>query len=291
MLKGAGKRLRPRFQLHLASPSPRDPGKAAPPPPASVSRFDGAGGGPGRPPHPARRNLAARPAGPGEGPLERAQRAAGFWRGGHLGWGPPPASTRLHPLAPPGGSGDALNRKKLSPWPEASVPAPSPPPRRSQGKQLLTSPCVLPALPASRPPGSPARPGEARSRPAARPSSPRSSSSPRLAAASSRLPPSVAFAGHGPGSWLGSFPDGGSFWAPRSPASISWPLLGPARACCPFPASFLCSSPSQPSLSSPEAPGLLPALGAGTIAPARARPPGPVAPDARARRGCWRPGP
>uniref|UniRef100_A0A452S4F8 Latent transforming growth factor beta binding protein 3 n=1 Tax=Ursus americanus TaxID=9643 RepID=A0A452S4F8_URSAM len=58
------------------------------------------------------------------------------------------------------------------PGPASQPPSP-PPPRRSQGKQLLTSPCVRPArslLPGGR--GSPARPGEARSGPAARPSSP-----------------------------------------------------------------------------------------------------------------------
>lgn len=218
-------------------------------------------------------------------------RGGGFWRGGHLGWGPPPASTRPHPLAPPGGSGDALNRKKkLSPWPGASVPAPSPPPRRSQGKQLLTSPCVLPALPASQPLGSPARPGEARSGPAARPSR----LAPPLRLDLLRPPSACLRLGlrRPPARFVASFfPGGGSFWAPCSPASISWPLLGPRRARCPLPALSLRSSPSRPFLPSPGAPGLLLASGAGTVAPARARPPGPVAPDARAPRGCRLPGP
>ena len=151
MCKGGWARAgSPGFQPHLASYQPRDPRarpifRLQPRFPTWMLR----GGGGRGPPGPARRNPAGRPAVPGEGSLERAQRGGGgFRRGGHLGRGPPPlASTRPHTLAPPGGSDDALNRKKLSPWPGASVPAPlaAAAPRSSQGKQLLTSPCVRPA--------------------------------------------------------------------------------------------------------------------------------------------------
>lgn len=261
-------------------------------PSASVSRFNGAGGCPGRPPRPAQKNLAARRAGPGEGPLERAPRGGGFWRGGHLGWGPPPASTRLHPLAPPGGSGDALNRKKKTvslaggqrPSPLAAALQPG-----KNNCSLLPASCPRSLLP--RRPG--AQPGRGR-RGAGRPPGLPPLAPPlrldllRPPRACLRLGPSQA-----PGPVRG--------WALSRAVEVSGlpavqpPSLGlswdPARACCPFPANFLCSSPSRPSLPSPGVPGLLPALGAGTIAPARARPPGPAAPDARAPRGCWRPGP
>lgn len=98
----AGKRLRPGFQSHLASPPSRDLGKAVPLLPESVSRFDGTGRSLGclpAAPRPARRNLVAWPAGPGESLLARAQGeaagsgGAGIYRGDRPQ--PPPARTPL----------------------------------------------------------------------------------------------------------------------------------------------------------------------------------------------------
>ncbi|XP_029414054.1 uncharacterized protein LOC115068283 [Nannospalax galili] len=118
-----------------------------PPPPASVSRLcpverSGTRGGVRRPPGPARRNLVGQ------------------------------AGGSQCTLAPRGSSNDSLTRKKKKkkkplpgPGPASQPPSP-PPPRSSQGKQLLTSPCVLPArslLPGGR--GRGARPGGGADRP------------------------------------------------------------------------------------------------------------------------------
>lgn len=164
---------------------------------------------------PPRPEESGGPAGvPGEGPLESAQRGGGggFRRGGHLGRGPPPG---LRPPARPRSSGRPrrrLNRKKLSPWPGASVPAPlaaaaAPQPGKTTAHFSLRPPR---ALPASRRPREPSPAGGGAER-AGRPAflSPRSSSPPQLARPPRgrlSLGPSQAPPFPGPGSWRGSFP-------------------------------------------------------------------------------------
>lgn len=139
--------------------------------------------------------------------LERTQLDS---RAGRAPGGQPPlqpAPSQLHTvllrsavttLEPRGKERERKKNCLLGPGP-ASQP-PSPPARSSQGKQLLTSPCVLPArsqLPGGR--GRGARPGGGAER-AGRPAflSPRSSSPPPLAPASSLLPHF--------GAWLGFLP-------------------------------------------------------------------------------------
>lgn len=191
---------------------------------------------------------------PGEGSLERAQR--GSDGGGHLGERPPTTPPPL-PAGTHGGSDDALARKKkkLSPWPRASVPAPlaAAAPRSSQGKQLLTSPCVLPArslLPGGR--GRGARPGGGAER-AGRPAflSPRSSSPPPLAPASSLRPQF--------GAWLG-FSRAGKFLRSPQPPSLGLALGPPPAPAVPSPPApsaplSLSALSRTPSPRSPPAPG------------------------------------
>lgn len=220
-------------------------------------------------------------------------RGGEFWRGGHLGWGPPPASTRLHPLAPPGGSGDALNRKKKNCLPGRGPASQPPRLRRAAAREnncsLLPASCPRSLLPGR----SGAQPGRGR-RGAGRPPGLPPLAPPlrldllRPPSACLRLglrrPPARFVARLLPGRWkfLGS--PQSSLHLLASPGPLPAPAVPSLR-------SRSCSSPSRPFLPSPGAPGLLPASGAGIIAPARARPPGPVAPDARAPRGCWLPGP
>lgn len=257
----AGKSLRPGFLPHLAFPPPRDQGKAAPPPQpsASVSRFDGAGRGPGRPPRPARRNLAALPTGPGEGPLERAQRARRRVLAGRAsGVGTAPS---LHPPAPPRSSRRQRRRfkqKKKNCLPGRG-PASQPPRRRRAAARenncsLLPASCPRSLLPSR----SGAQPGRGRRGAGRPPGLPASLLLSASTCCGLLAPASVwGFAGPRPGSWLASSravevsglpavqpPSLGLSWAPAAPAAPSlrspsvprprgpfYPLQG-LLACC-----------------------------------------------------------
>lgn len=178
--------------------------------------------------------------------------------------------------APPRCSGRERRRfkqKKLSPWPGASGPAPSPPAAaRENNCSLLPRPAAR--LPAESSPARGAERAAAVAPPPRRPCRRRARLRPG--------PPSGASAGSGPARG-GAAGRAVALWGSPRPASISGPLRGARRACRPLPARFL------PTLS--RAPGWPPASGAGTIAPVQARRPGRAAPDARAPRGCRRLGP
>lgn len=242
-----------------------------------------------RPLHPARRNLAGQAReSPGEDSSgkdpARFLRRAGTW-----GTTPTPTgalraarrrfSRQQRKTLEPEGKRERGRKKNCLPGPGPASQPPSPPARSSQGKQLLTSPCVLPArslLPGGR--GRGARPGGGAER-AGRPAflSPRSSSPPPLAPASSFRPQFGAWLGFSrPGKFLLSTP-------------VQLPSLSLATGIPAAPA-----VPSLPLASHPALPSAALSLTPNTRSSARTQPPiseGRAAPDARAPRGCPRPGP